>query len=755
MSARSAIFSLATEMRDFVGAAISWPLDLIGNGFLGVAPSQSGIIVNEFNALQCAAYFACVRIISDQIATLPLHVYEVQPDGSEVVASKHPYEPMLHKQPNPEVYASDFRQAGQGHLLMSGNCYIEMIENKGGRVAELYLRSPFRTFPYRKRDGSLWYKTSDTMDGHERVLPAESVIHVRGFGLDGLVGLSPVKVYAKEVLGVDLAAQTYGAKFFANDARPGGYLKSAAPMKDQQKLAAVSSWNAAHTQGNQHRVAVLDGGMAWEKVGTPPEEAQFIATRQLNRAQIAAIFGVPGHLIGDDSDQPRAVLEQRGVEFLLYTIKPWALKWSQALTAKLFPEGGNYIVRFDPTELERPTYDVLLKGIQVARYAGLMSMNDGRRALRLNVLTKENFETENPAEKFMIPVNMMPIEIEQLVPNTLEDDPNDAGGKKKNNPDPEGGVGGTPQQPGTAPKPLPAQKQVNSKAILPMFRDALGRLTARKGKDAERVLMPVLAAIAMSFREEDVIPEELAGFLTGYIRALAHRVAEGRAGAPEAELDRAVREIAKKSEELPAEGSEDAEGRGLRRAALERRHAAPFVLFLARHGESVDDVQGKSSGPNATPLTRRGELQAQALAAKVALQLPTLAGIYAPDVKRHQQTAECVSEATGVPVTADPDLDPWRTGDLEGAPREELKPYREDPDAVPPGGESLNAAIARTNKAISKHLMQAQKSGPRLLVLSHKGIRYYAENVLDSSVAYTLKTGGLVATDGDELKELV
>ncbi len=770
MSLARALSSLAAETREFIGAAISWPLDLIGNGFLGVAPSQSGIIVNEFNAMQCAAYYACVRIISDQIATLPLHVYEVQPDGSEIVAEGHPYERMLQVQPNPETCAADFRQAGQGHLLMSGNCYIEMVENNAGRVAELYLRSPFRTFPYRKRDGSLWYKTSDTMDGHERVLPADSVIQIRGFGLDGLVGLSPVKVYAKEVLGVDLAAQAYGAKFFANDARPGGYLKSATMMKDAQKLSAVSSWNAAHTQGNQHRVAVLDGGITWEKVGTPPEEAQFIATRQLNRSQIASIFGVPGHMVGDDADAPRAVLEQKGVEFLLYTIRPWARKWDSNLTAKLFPGGGKYLVRFDTSSLERPTFDVLLKGIQVARYAGLMTINDGRRALKLNPLVRANFDTDNPAERLMIPVNMMPVDDRQLVANTIEEDPNDPGA-------PKGGLGGAPTQP-PQKKPTPKAPQTMSRVFEASFRDAFNRLKSRKDpktKDYDQVFTPVLLTIAAASRDleepEDALPGELVDYVRGYVAGMAHR----GLGDFEAELDRAVREIFARSAAIPpAIGDEDdpdidpallpaaagpARARGRRAAArpLENRHAAPFVLFLARHGESVDDVQGKSSGPNATPLTRRGELQAMALAAKAALQLPQLAGIFAPDVLRHQQTAAAVSKATGVPVTVDADLDPWRTGDLEGAPREELKPFKQDPDAVPPGAgaESLNQSIARTNKAIVRHLLEAQRSGPQLLVMSHKSIRYYAEDVLDSQVAYTLKTGGLLATDGDEIKELI
>lgn len=546
------------EFRDFLGGVISWPADMIGNGVWGIAPAASGVLVTEFTAIQVAAYFSCIRIISDQIASLPLHVYERQADGSEIVAWNHPLERVVHLAPNDETPAPDFRQSGQGHLLMAGNCYIEIVDTNGGQPGGLFLRSPFRTMPYRRKDGSLLYQTTDTMDGHERTIDTDHMIHIRGFGLDGLVGLSPVKTYAKEVLGVDLAAQNYGGKFFANDTRPGGYLKTAAAMTDKQKMDAALTWQSAHSQSKSNSMAILDRGMQWEKVGVPPEEAQFIQTRQLNRAQIAAIFGVPGHLVGDDADAPRAVLEQKGVEFLLYTIKPWAKKWEASMSMKLFGVGSKYSVKFDTTSLERPTYDVLLKGIQAGRYSGLMTMNDGRRLLGLNPLVKENFKTDNPADKVMQPVNMVTVEIDQPEP-------------AEPNPDSQGGVGGADTQPGAK---NPKTPQVNSKVIAPMFADALGRLQSRKGVGAEKTMMPALAAIAMSFRSEDIIPEELAAFIRSYISGLTHRMGEDKLGTPEEELARAVREIQAKSDSIPEEdegdpdaedGDEEQNGKGKKR----------------------------------------------------------------------------------------------------------------------------------------------------------------------------------------------
>ncbi len=534
------IKEISGEFRDWLGGVVSWPLDLSGGGLWGgVAPAASGAVVTEFTALQVPTFLACIRIISDQIASLPLLIMERQADGSEVPAWNHPFTRMLNNQPNPEVNAADFKQAGQVSVLLNGNCYIQIVENKAGNPVALYLRSPFRTFAYRNsKSGDLIYKTSDTLDGREEVIDPDHMIHVKGISFDGIMGLSPVKVYARELLGHDLAAQTYGSKFFANDSRPGGYLKSAAPMKDAAKLSAVQSWTAAHSQGETHRMALLDGGLTWEAVGVTPEEAQFLQTRQFNRSQIAAMFGVPGHMVGDDADEARAVLEQKLVEFRIFTIMPWAKKWEQSINSKLFPNGGKYFAKFDTTELERPTYDVLLKGIQTARYGGLISMNEARKILKLNPLIESNFESTNPADRFWMPVNMVDVSIDQPTP-IAEAAPGTTPDAQEHKPS-QGGVGGKDLQPG-----------VNSKVFASSFADAVVRIQARKNptaKDYEKVFLPVLSSIGMSTRSEDVMPAQLAEFIRGYIKGIAHRMTENKFS--DDELNRAVREITNKSNSI-------------------------------------------------------------------------------------------------------------------------------------------------------------------------------------------------------------
>lgn len=542
--------SWAQEFRDFVGAIISFPQDFFG--VFGLPPSESGAIVNEMSALQIAAYFSCVRLISDAVGTLPLKVYERMPDGGERVAFEHPLFNLLHTQPNPEACAADVRQAGQSHLLMTGNCYIEVDWAKGGYPLGLYLRSPFSTFPYRNPAGALIYKTHDNPSGGERTVLSEDMIHVKGLGIDSLLGLSPIKYYAREVLGNDIAAQSYSAKFFANGAAPGGYLQAPANLTPDQKLKAMTTWIDGHGKGNNHKVAILEGGWKWETTAIDPKEAMLIETRQLNRAQIGAIFGVPEHMIGGKEDS-KANMEQKALEFLTFTLKPWLKKWEQAMNSKLFPTlgraAGKYFAKFDTTELERADYATMIKGIQMARYSGLMTGDEGRKALGLNPYEQKQLDSKNPAGKLWMPINMQVVTDKEPEPPA---NPN------------EGGIGG--QQ---SPAPGEENKSLVEPftAHYPGFRDAFGRILARKKAnedDFQRTFSPVLVGIAATFDfpidnepGEMILSAPKVRFVKDYISTMAVRGKQWRAESADKqaadELTRAIRFIKEKIESSPRE----------------------------------------------------------------------------------------------------------------------------------------------------------------------------------------------------------
>lgn len=559
--------SLWKEFRDSLSSVVAFPADYFA-GWFGVAPAESGVEVNELTAMQVAAFVGCVRVISGAIATLPLRVWETLPNGTQKIAPDHILDDVLNNQPNPEVSAADLIGTGMIQILLTGNCYMEKFYNGAGQPAALYLRNPFRTFPYRDNDGTLIYKTSDTDKGYERIIKAADIVHVKGLGVDSLVGLSPVKYYAREVLGNDIAAQSFGSKFFANDSRPGGYLKVPNFLNKDKKAQAVSSWMNAHGRGQSHRMALLEGGMTWEKVGVNPNEAQFIETRQFNREQIAAIFGVPVHFLGE-SVESRADMEQRGIEFLTFTIKPWLAKWEQAINMKMFPKMGRHANRFragfDTTMYERATYSNLLKGVQMGRYAGLYTMDEGRRLLGEQPYTKDQLNSDNPGDKVMVPVNMVFL-TEDLIESGGPAGGGSGAGAGQGGGDQDGGDGGgkPPRQTGQGGS-RDAEIKRYFLVFSKMFDDAFGRIVSRKNtrrQDFHLIFEPVLTTIAASFAfradappGDMALPVELASFVKELAGSLfkqaAHWTEQNRAEACGKELRRVLELTRTKCLEIP------------------------------------------------------------------------------------------------------------------------------------------------------------------------------------------------------------
>lgn len=547
--------SLRTEFRDFLSSVISFPADYFA-GWFGVAPSESGVEVNELTAMQIAAFVGVQRVLGDAVSLTPLEVVEINKDGSEAVTYEHPLADVLQLQMNPETTAADVKQTGQIHLLQTGNFYGEIGYNGAGQPAAIYPRSPFATFPYRNiageqgrrpagplDNGELFYKTTDTPGHYERAIRRQDMVHVKGMGLDSLVGLSPVKYYAREVLGTDLAAQSFSAKFFANDARPGGYLKAPGFLNPDRKKQALMSWMAGHARGQANKPALLDGGWTWEKVGVPPNEAQFIETRKFNREQIAAIFGVPPHFLGI-SEESRANMEQRALEFLVFVLKPWLNKWEQAINIKMFPRAGRnagrFYARFNTTNFERATYADLLKGVQMGRYAGLYTADDGRRLLGEQPYSNKELKSNNPAEKLLRPVNMVYVTEQDLKAQT--ESPQGSGGTggegQGGNDQGGGDGGGTPASGGTqgGNRSNKADSEIKHYFLLfsSTFRDALGRILARSKADEadfQRCFAPTLTAIAAAFECDPArrepgdmrLSDTSAQTVRDYIRSMAHR----------------------------------------------------------------------------------------------------------------------------------------------------------------------------------------------------------------------------------------
>ena len=302
--------------------------------------SSAGKNVNERSAMQMTAVYACVRILSEAIAGLPLHMYQYEEDGSKKKALNHQLYHLLHDEPNPEMTSFVFRETLMTHLLLWGNGYCQIIRNGKGEIIALYPLMPNRMTVDRDSKGQLYYKyqkTNDdapTMEGSTVILDPSDVLHIPGLGFDGLVGYSPIAM-AKNAIGLAIAAEEYGSKFYANGAAPSGVLEHPGTLKDPARVR--ESWNAAFGGShNSHKVAVLEEGLKYTPISISPNEAQFLETRKFQINEIARIFRVPPHMVGDLEKSSFSNIEQQSLEFVKYTLQPWLVCWEQSLHRSLF-----------------------------------------------------------------------------------------------------------------------------------------------------------------------------------------------------------------------------------------------------------------------------------------------------------------------------------------------------------------------------------------------------------------------------------
>lgn len=325
--------------------------------FGGQHRSDSGEIVNAHTAMQTSTVWACVKLISEQIAVNPLFMFQLDGNGNKKLAIDHDYFDIVTNSPNPEQDAIAFRTAVQIDILLHGNGYIEINRDGAGRVAELWHRSADRTQPWRSPTGKLMYRTTDSVDRAVRDIPAQDCIHIMGNTINGYVGLSPIQ-FAKQQVGGKLAMDKYSARFFANNATPSGIITSVKEIKPEKKQDMRRAWEEQQVGSNQHRVAILDQELKFQQISIPQNDAQFLETKNATAEEIAAMFGVPGYSIGLLSKSVKANVEQQSQDLLNYCLRPWMAKWEKAFTCKLFSARGRsvgrYVVKFDTKELLRP-----------------------------------------------------------------------------------------------------------------------------------------------------------------------------------------------------------------------------------------------------------------------------------------------------------------------------------------------------------------------------------------------------------------
>lgn len=358
--------------------------------------TDSGKVVNERSAMQLTAVYACVRILAEAVAQMPLHFYRYTSTGGKEKALDHPLYELLHDEPNPEMSAFSFRETLMTHLLLWGNAYAQILRDGRGEVIGLYPLMPDRMTVDRDSHGNLYYEytkaesDANTMKkGTSIVLMPEDVFHIPGLGYDGLVGYSPIAM-AKQSIGMGLACDEYGASFFKNGAQPGGVLEHPGVVKDPKRIR--DSWNAIYNgAGNAHKIAVIEEGMHYTPITINPEQAQFLQTRKFQVDEIARIFRVPPHMVGDLEKSSFSNIEQQSLEFVKYTLSPWISRWEQAIHRQLLrpEEKRDYFAKFNVEGLLRGDYQSRMNGYAVARQNGWMSANDIRTLEDLDLIPEE------------------------------------------------------------------------------------------------------------------------------------------------------------------------------------------------------------------------------------------------------------------------------------------------------------------------------------------------------------------------------
>ena len=358
--------------------------------------TTSGKPVNERTAMQTTAVYACVRILAEAVASLPLHVYEYQDDGGKKLVHDHPLYYLLHDEPNPEMTSFVFRETLMSHLLIWGNAYAQIIRDGAGRVLGMYPLLPDKMEVQRDDKGNIYYVYSRNSDENPTFkeygnikLKAEDVLHIPGLGFDGLIGYSPIAM-AKNAVGMTLACEEYGASFFANGANPGGVLEHPGVLKDPSKVR--ESWNSVYRGvSNAHKIAVLEEGMKYQQIGIPPEEAQFLETRKFQINEIARLYRIPPHMVGDLDKSSFSNIEQQSLEFVKYTLDPWVIRWEQSLQRSLLLPGekGKYFIKLNVDGLLRGDYQSRMNGYAVGRQNGWFSANDIREMENMNPIPDE------------------------------------------------------------------------------------------------------------------------------------------------------------------------------------------------------------------------------------------------------------------------------------------------------------------------------------------------------------------------------
>lgn len=359
--------------------------------------SDSGEVVNERSAMQIATVYACVRLLAESVAGLPLHLYQYtdEAEQNKQKAKEHPLYKILYRQPNPEMTSFTFRETMMTHLLLWGNAYAQIIRDGRNNILGLYPLQPDQMEVDRDKQGRIIYiynaYTDDVPDLQNKtyVFRADEIFHIPGLGFNGLIGFSPIAMM-KNALGTAIAVEKYGSAFFKNGAQPAGVLEHPGTLKNPERIR--ENWSDVYGgPQNAHKVAVLEEGMSYKPISLPPEDSQFLSTRQFGVNEICRIFRVPPHMVQDLSHATFSNIEHQSIDYVVYTLTPWLSRFEQAITKDLLlpSEQDTFFPRFNVDGLLRGDYASRSSGYASGISNGYLSPNDVRRLENMDLIPPE------------------------------------------------------------------------------------------------------------------------------------------------------------------------------------------------------------------------------------------------------------------------------------------------------------------------------------------------------------------------------
>ena len=366
------------------------------NELFGGASTDSGVTVTPDTALTYSAVYAAVRVIAEAVSSLPLNLHERNPGGGKSKASAHPLYHILHDSPNPEMTSLQWREASMAHLLLHGNCYTEIVRDLDGNCVELWPIDPTIVRPNRTEQGELYYD----LNRGKNFITAANMLHISGLSFDGISGMSPIAL-ARQSLGLSMAIEQFGAGYFGRGARPGGVLTFPGQLSPEARQNLRRSFEELHAGGaNSHRVALLEAGLKWEAIGVPPDDSQFLQSREFQIVEVCRWFNVPPHKLKDLNKTSYNSLEQMNVEFVVDTLRPWLVRWEQQLNRKVIrpKERGNFFFEHNVEGILRGDQASRYQSYSVGRNWGWLSVNEIRE--------KENMNPVEGGDVYMQPMNM-------------------------------------------------------------------------------------------------------------------------------------------------------------------------------------------------------------------------------------------------------------------------------------------------------------------------------------------------------------